>query len=366
MAVEKKRTVLIVDDEPLTCDMLAGFLSPDGYDTVFAYDGPEALQRVKEDPPDVILLDVMMPEVDGYEVCQQLKSDKRWHHIPIILVTALSSKEDLLEGFKIGADDFISKPVDRFELRARVRSMMQAKKHYDDLQATLHMREELTHLIVNDIRIPLTAILGYTQVLLTRESSAVMDAMELQAIQTQTYRLDAFLNDMLILAKLESDQLILNCSMVDVGQLIKQVQESYTAIATSKNIELNFNVSSPAQFISLDENLFHRVLENLILNAIKSSPQGGAVTLQVNYPQQSSTSAAEPKIRIKILDEGSEITAQDLEYISDKLETEKLKDRNKSPVGQGLAFCKLVVEGHHGRISVEPNRPTGSVFTIEI
>ena len=367
MAAEKKYTVLIVDDEPLTCDMLAGFLSLDGYHTVFAYDGPEALQRVKEYPPDVILLDIMMPEVDGYEVCRQLKADKRWQHIPIILVTALSGKEDLLEGFEIGADDFITKPVDRFELRARVRSMARTKKHYDDLQATLHMREDLTHLIVNDIRIPITAILGYTQILLTRESFAAVDTTEVRAIQNQAYRLDAFLNDMLILAKLESDQLILNRSRVDVGQLAQQVKECYHAIAVSKHIELNFDLSSPAQLVSLDENLFHRVLEILISNAIKSSPQGGTVTLHVEYPRQTTASAAEPQIRIKILDEGPGITVQDRDRIFDKLEVEKLKDRKKSPAAQqGFAFCKLVVDGHQGRISVESNQPTGSIFTIEI
>lgn len=366
MTAERKGTVLIVDDEPLTCDMLAGFLLPDGYDTVFAYGGPEAFRVISEYPPDVILLDVMMPDVDGYEVCQQLKSDKRWQHIPIILVTALSGKEDLLQGFEAGADDFISKPVDRFELRARVRSMMQTKNQYDDLQATLHMREDLTHLIVNDIRIPLTAILGYAQILLTRESFTAVDTTEVQAIQAQAYRLDAFLNDMLILAKLESDHLILNRSMVDVGQLAQQVQESHQAIAASKNIRLDLDIASPTQLVSLDENLFHRVLENLFSNAIKSSPQGGTVTLQVDYPQRNKASATKPQIQIKIFDEGPGISAQDQEHIFDKLEIEKLKDREKSPACQGLAFCRLVIEGHQGRISIDPNKPTGSIFTIEI
>jgi len=366
MAAEKKHTVLIVDDEPLTCDMLAGFLSLDGYNTVLAYDGSTALQRVKEVSPDVILLDIMMPEVDGYEVCQRLKADKRWQHIPIILVTALSGKEDLLQGFEIGADDFITKPVDRFELRARVRSMVRTKKYYDDLQATLHMREDLTHLIVNDIRIPLTAILGYAQVLLTREAFAAVDTTEVRAIQTQAYRLDAFLNDMLILAKLEADELVLSRSMVDVGQLAQQVKECYQAIATSKQVELKFDVPSTAHLVSLDENLFHRVLEILISSAIKSSPQGGTVTLHIEYPWQNTASPAEPQIRIKILDEGPGISAQDRQRIFDQLEIEKLKDHRKNLATQGFAFCKLVIEGHQGRISIEPNRPTGSIFTITI
>ena len=125
---KRKSIVLAVDDEPVALDMLEGFLLPDGYELMFASNGPEALTQIEKSPPDIVLLDVMMPEMNGFEVCQRLKGDKRWHHIPIILVTALSSTEDLVQGLDSGADDFLNKPVDSVELRARVRSLLRIKQ----------------------------------------------------------------------------------------------------------------------------------------------------------------------------------------------------------------------------------------------
>ncbi len=146
-----KFTIMIVDDEPDTRFLLkAELMEEEDYEIVVASNGQEALLEIEESPPDVLLLDVMMPGMTGFEVCQLLKSDERWQHIPIILITALSGKRDLARGFALGADDFIEKPVSNIELRARVRSMVRLKQQYDrleqqrqQLEATLYLREEL-------------------------------------------------------------------------------------------------------------------------------------------------------------------------------------------------------------------------------
>ena len=142
--------ILIVDDEPSARDTLEALLFSEGYHLAFAASGQEALDRLDELTPDVILLDVMMPKMDGFEVCQLLKSDKQWRHVPIILVTALDNKQDLARGLDAGADDFVSKPANALELRARVRSMLRIKEQHDlleaqrrELQTALHLREEL-------------------------------------------------------------------------------------------------------------------------------------------------------------------------------------------------------------------------------
>ncbi|MBN1218255.1 MAG: response regulator [Anaerolineae bacterium] len=367
MATKRKRTVLIVDDESLTCDMLKAILMPEGYDTILATSGTEALKVVEQQPPDIILLDVMMPDIDGLEVCRRLKANKRWQHIPIILVTVLDSTEDLVNGLDAGADDFVNKPVNGVELRARIRSLLRLKEQYDELEATLRMREDLTHMIVHDIRTPLTAILGYTQLLLARESFPDSDAQDVQAIQMQAYRLDSFLNDMLILAKLEAERLILNRSMVDVNQVVQQVIGSYNIVARSKNIKLIGDLPTTTQHILLDTNLFQRVLENLISNALKFSPAESTITVLVEYPRaKTMLSSAGPQIRVTISDEGPGITIEDRERIFDKFEVAKLQDKEDRQIGLGLAFCKMVVEGHGGYISVRPNKPVGSIFTIEI
>ncbi len=364
---KRSRKILIVDDEPIALDMMEGFLLPDGYDLTFAGSGPEALGQIEKSPPDLILLDVMMPDMDGFELCERLKNDGRWHHIPIILVTALSSTEDLVRGLDAGADDFLNKPVDSVELRARVRSLLRVKQQYDELETTLRLREDLTHMIVHDIRTPLTAILGFTELLLGRNTLTGPDADDVTAIQMQAYRLDSFLNDMLILARLESERLILNRSMVDVNQLIRQVQESHDVVASSKKIKLVTELPPAGEHVLLDINLFQRVLENLISNALKFSPNGSTITLQAEYPRAKTLLyASVPRARVKVIDEGPGISEEDRNRIFDKFEIVKLKEEGEAQIGLGLAFCKMVVEAHGGQIFVEPNSPKGSVFVVEV
>ena len=138
--MENNAKVLIVDDEPIIRDILEGLLSFQGYDLLFATNGIEALEAVEEHAPDVLLLDVMMPEMDGFQVCQYLKAHDKWQHIPVILVTALNSKDDLSRGLDAGADDFLHKPFDNQELLAHVRSMLRTKRQYDLLA---EQRQEL-------------------------------------------------------------------------------------------------------------------------------------------------------------------------------------------------------------------------------
>lgn len=145
-----KKRILIVDDEHITRHTLEALLQQEGYDLTFCDNGQDALNQLDELAPDVILLDVMMPNLNGFEVCRLIKANEDWRHIPVILVTALASKKDLARGIDAGADDFLSKPVSGLELGARVRSMLRIKAQYDQLQEqrrnlekTLHLREEL-------------------------------------------------------------------------------------------------------------------------------------------------------------------------------------------------------------------------------
>ena len=128
-------TVLIVDDERVARDLIEGFLYPEGYNLVFANSGVEVLTHIETINPDVILLDVMMPIVDGFEVCRRLKADERWQHIPIILVTAKAALQDIVHGLDTGADEYLTKPVEHAALVARVRANLRAKALHDEVQA---------------------------------------------------------------------------------------------------------------------------------------------------------------------------------------------------------------------------------------
>ncbi len=136
----KKHTILVIDDEESIFDVIEGLLMREDYQFVYLASGKIALERLDEIQPDVILLDVMMPELDGIETCQRIKANSSWQPIPIIMVTALDSKEDLARCLDAGADDFLSKPINRLELRARVRSMLRIKLQYDALVATMRLQ----------------------------------------------------------------------------------------------------------------------------------------------------------------------------------------------------------------------------------
>ncbi|NER46391.1 MAG: response regulator [Symploca sp. SIO1A3] len=137
---QKQHSVLVIDDEESIFEVIEGLLYRENYNLTYLASGKEALSQIDEIQPDVILLDLMMPQMDGLETCQRIKSNQRWSHIPIIMVTALSSKEDLARSLDAGADDFVSKPINSIELRARVRSMLRIKLQYDALVSTQRLR----------------------------------------------------------------------------------------------------------------------------------------------------------------------------------------------------------------------------------
>ncbi len=154
----KKPTILIVDDEQFGRETLEDLLLSQPYHLAFAGNGAEALEKVTELKPSLILLDVMMPDMDGFEVCHRLKAEEQSRHIPIILVTALESKQDLAQGLEAGADDFLSKPVNGIELRARVRSMLRIKSQYDaltrqqqELEASLHLNKKFSQVFAQHL-----------------------------------------------------------------------------------------------------------------------------------------------------------------------------------------------------------------------
>jgi two-component system sensor histidine kinase/response regulator len=361
--MEHKSVVLIVDDESSARDTLEALLFPKGYDLVFAASGQEVLDRLGELAPDVILLDVMMPGMDGLQVCRHLKAEKQWRHIPIIMVTALDSKQDLARGLEAGADDFVHKPVNGIELRARVRSMLRIKKQYDELEATLRLREDLSNLIVHDLRNPLASIMLFGA-LLKRSLTTPQDLERLDKLLTAGRRLESLINDLLIMAKTQADKLVLNRTLADANQLVSAALENHYALAQSRGIELSADLPEQSHPLPLDENLFQRVLDNLLSNAIKFSPNDSAITLRVAYA--ATPASQESRVRIQVIDQGPGIAAADRERIFDPFEIIEMKKKKVAQTGLGLAFAKMVINAHGGRISVAANQPQGSIFTVEI
>jgi signal transduction histidine kinase len=337
----------------------------EGYDLAFAADGYEALAHLDEDSADVILLDVMMPGLDGFELCERLRRNPKWQHVPIILVTALDSKQDLARGLEAGADDFLHKPYNGLELRARVRSMLRIKQRHDELQTALQLRQDLSNMIVHDIRSPLSAILISCDLL---EKEVGVASMPLSTIRSEAARLSGFLTDMLMMAKMEHGRLMLTRSAVDMNELVTAVRDGFLPMAALKDITLVLELPQVTKTLLVDASLWRRVLDNLLTNAVKFSPTGGTITLRLVYPQmeQEMSSMTAVNMLFQVIDQGPGIPEEHQETIFDKFKIVAAKRRDVSQVGLGLAFCKMVVEAHDGRIYVEPNAPRGSIFTVEL
>ncbi len=154
----KKSTILVVDDEPLNLQLMGAMLIPQGYKVLFASNGPDALEIANSNPPDVILLDVMMPGMDGYSVAQRLKDKEHTHHIPVVMVTALNAVEDRVQALNVGADDFLAKPVDKAELTARVRSLVKVKAYHDHTKNYQQALEDAVNKSTQELRIALSRL----------------------------------------------------------------------------------------------------------------------------------------------------------------------------------------------------------------
>ncbi len=364
--MERKNKVLIVDDEPGARDALGAFLFREKYEIAFAASGQEALGKLDQFEPDVILLDVMMPDMDGFEVCHIIRENERWRHIPVILVTALDHKENMIQGLEAGANEFLTKPVNSVELRARMRAMLRMKKQYDELQEAMQLREDLANMIVHDMKNPLTTILLVTGLLHEKQDITIDEMHEyIQEIEIQARRVTSYFDDMLIMTKMEAGRFHLDRTMIDVHQMVLMTERNHRVLAQSRGINLVVDSPKEKRLIALDVPLFQRVLDNLISNALKFSPPHSTVTLCAEYLQEANTNGH--SVRIKIIDEGSGVPKEYRERIFDKFEVVTMKRREGvRQFGLGLPFCKMVTEAHGGRIFLEDNEPAGAIFTVEV
>lgn len=367
MEHNKTVKILITDDEPKSLYTMEMLLYKEPFEILFAQSGQATLDLVEAEPPDLILLDIMMPDMTGFEVCRVLKSDKRWQHIPIILVTALDRKEDLVRGLEAGADEFLTKPVHGLELRARVRSMLRIKKQHDDLQEALRLREVMADMIIHDMRNPISALVLYTNLMTHRNGQSLPFNELAKKINHQVHRLNSFLGDLLLLAKIGSGKLLLQTTPLNVEKLLTSAATDHQDIADSKGITFKFSLPDKPREFSLDEKLLQRVFANLISNAIKFSPNDSTISLRVSYPESDANSPIQQAgFRAQVIDEGPGIPEEHRERIFDKYEIIEVKHEAIPQIGLGLAMCKMAVEAHGGRIFVEENQPTGAIFTIEI
>lgn len=358
--MDQPARVLVVDDHPQNVELLEAYLVPEGYDVVTAYDGVEALERVEEGAPDIVLLDVMMPRMDGYEVCRKMKEDEETRFIPIVMVTALKELDDKIESIEAGADDFLTKPIVKIELLTRIKSLIRVKRLHDDLEKSYRelkdlerTKENLTQMIIHDLKNPLTGIKANLEIVGMEELNDTQECLD--AAQRSADLLYNMIQDLLDISKLEDDKLNLIREDIDVKELAASAKSEVEAPAHAEDKQIQLDIADIPP-VSMDRSLIYRVVSNLMLNAVKHTGRGGIITLRI--------ASAGDDVQFDVADNGHGIPADFLDTIFEKFG--QVETRQRTGTGLGLTFCKMAVEAHGGRIWVESVEGEGSTFSFTL
>ena len=356
--MSKKPSILIVDDDPNNFDVIEGLLYKFNYKLFYTSSGQSALAQIDSIKPDLILLDVMMPEMNGMEVCKIVKENKKWQCIPIIMVTALNDKSDLAQCLEMGADDFISKPVNGVELCARVNSMLRIKSQYDSLQEMLSLREEMTSIIVHDLRNPLANIILCAGILKMPNLPSNIYQEKIEEIVNSGDVLSNQIDSLLQMSKIQSGKLVLTCKDTNLNQLLKSEIKNFKNLAKSRNIDLILVLPEMTKTVCLDSQLIRRVIENLLSNAVKFSSENSQIICDLIY--------FDDHFQIRVIDSAKTISDEQKELIFEKYQVGS-PVKGVKQIGLGLSFCKMAIEAHNGTIKVEDNpEGKGNIFIISI
>ncbi|MFH1137400.1 MAG: hybrid sensor histidine kinase/response regulator [Pseudomonadota bacterium] len=287
-----QRSVLVIDDEPFEIDVLSGILSPE-YLVRFALTGEKGLEIAQgPKPPDIILLDVVMPGLDGYEVCRRLKEHPTSRDIPVIFVTVKDEVQDETLGFNLGAVDYITKPIIDPIVRARVKTHVALKiarqeleLQNQELREASRLREEVEQIARHDLKNPLQSIIGFSDLLLDSEGVSDAQVEHLSIIRDAGLRMLAMINTSLDIFKMERGLYKLNPAPVDLIAIIRRIGADLHSLAGRKRLALeiclNGRPSRPDDkfIVRSEELLCYTMLANLVKNALEASPEGETVTL---------------------------------------------------------------------------------------
>jgi len=374
----KKPFILIVDDEKINIDLLKAFLMSEDYHLVGALSGGEAYKIVNEKCPDLILLDVMMQGVDGFEVCKRLKQDERTKIVPIVMVTALREREYRIKGIEAGADDFLNKPVDRIELLARVKALLRIKSYHDDLLKSYQeiaekneklyemqkMKEGLIHMLVHDLSNPLMGLQGNLEIMSMEKQG--FSETHCRAIEESLYccgELRNMIQGQLDICRMGEVKLKAEKTPTDMTELINSIKRQFKRKLEKNKISASFPITLDMPPVSVDSSLIKRVIANLLDNAIRHTPAGGSIEIAVDFLSEKGT------FRISVTDNGDGLDAKFHQKIFDKYEQAE-NSREGIRVGRsglGLTFCKMAVEAHEGNIWVESEGAgKGSCFSFTL
>ncbi|MEG4233159.1 response regulator [Microcoleus sp. Pol11C3] len=395
---ENKGNILIVDDTPENLKVLSPTLSEQGYKVRGVINGKMAIRAARSGSPDLILLDIKMPEMDGYEVCTQLKADPKTSEIPVIFISALDEVLDKVTAFQVGGVDYITKPFQVAEVLARIENQLtiqrlkkqlvdrntelqqeiiERKKAEEAAAAASNAKSQFVANMSHELRTPLNAILGFTQ-LMSRDSFLGHENLEnLRIINRSGQHLLELINDVLDLSKIEAGIMGLDERSFDLYQLLDTLEEMFQIKAETKNLQLRFFVDANVpQYIKTDEKKLRVCLINLLGNAIKFTFDGGSIGLRVTVESKqalpeaeiysNSTSGEKFLISFEVEDTGVGIAAAEIETLFDAFVQTEAGKKAADGTGLGLTITKKYVQIMGGDIRIKSVLSKGTSFKFNI
>jgi len=359
---EKPDTILVVDDAPDNVLLVQSILEEEGYHIEVAEEGESAIEKVMANPPQLILLDVMMPGMDGFEVTERIRQEEDLPFIPILLITAYD-QPSVVKGLDSGADDFIRKPVELEELLARVRSLLRLKHSVDERDEIARQRADFVSRLTHDLRTPLVAadrMLNLFQQGALGELSPPMQ----EAVETMTRsnrNLLDMVNTLLEVYRFEAGRKVLNFAPVDLKAVIDEVIQELKPLAEEKGLTFETQDKIDEDQVATvegDRLELRRVFTNLLGNAIKFTDEGS-----VKIRMQPLTEIETPQLMIEVEDTGPGVSPEEQKTLFERFR--KGKHRH-SGSGLGLHLSQRILESHQGSIALESEVGKGSCFTVKL
>jgi two-component system sensor histidine kinase/response regulator len=359
--------VLFVDDTEDNLDLLEFALKKKPITMFRASSGKECLVVAEEQQPDMIVLDIQMPEMDGFETLRRLRANPETARIPVIFLTAIKrDPQSIAEGILLGAEEYLTKPIDLEELFARVRSIYRVMAMQRELET---VKSQFMAMLVHDLRTPLTIIISSIDYILRHYGAAAkpLDTDSIKLMETvlaSTRGMSYLVNDLLDLSKYQAGQMQLNKQTITIHELIEESLQPFLLQFKQKNIALNTDVNVDLPRLEADSGKIVQLMTNLLANAIKFTPDNGTVGIKV---EKEMSAQNQPFIKVTVSDTGIGVRPEEIPLLFEQYrQVSSAKKTKEKGTGLGLAICKLIVQAHGGTIGVvsELNKGTSFTFTL--
>lgn len=352
-------SVLLVEDDPVNQVVLSGLLGADGYKLDTAGSGEEALAKCEVRMPELIVLDIRLPGMDGLQTCRELQRRFGTDAAPVVFVTARNSPEDVVEGFAAGGVDYLVKPVSEGEARARVRTHLSNRLLLRQLEEALSHKNRLLGMAAHDLRNPLSTIRGMAELLGEGALGPLKPDQEevVSMVRDASNDMLTLVNELLDVTVIESGQLKLNLAPIDFTALTARRVHFNNINAARKNTSILFAAAKEPVLTSLDSAKMAQVIDNLLTNAVKYSPPGSNISVALHDDGL--------RIRLAVRDQGPGIPEQERSKLFKEFGTLSVRSTGgEKSTGLGLAICRRIVEAHAGMIDAQNLAGGGCEFSV--